>query len=71
MTSSARAEKKARIFKKMHLVLTCSWGLLAIPTVVWWSESILWVALISVYANMAGHWSAYQASRAEENQDSS
>jgi hypothetical protein len=38
---------------------------LIIPTVIWWKSSILWVASMSVYANVVGHWSAMQASRAE------
>jgi hypothetical protein len=42
------------------------WGLLGIPTVLFWKQSILWVAFMSLYANVVGHWSAYQAARAEE-----
>jgi len=61
------ARKSAsKVFSKLHLGLTVVWACLAVPTVIWWSESILWVALISVYANVAAHWSAYQGSRAEE-----
>lgn len=60
---------KPKAFKKLHLGLTIVWAVLAVPTVIWWSESILWVALISVYANVAAHWSAYQGSRAEEAND--
>jgi hypothetical protein len=52
-----------------HLVTTVIWGLLVVPTVLWWGESVLWVALMSVWANFVGHWSAYQASRAEVKQD--
>lgn len=43
------------------------WALLLIPTLLWWKESILWVAGMSLYANFIGHWSAMQASRAEKN----
>jgi hypothetical protein len=46
--------------------MTLVWGALALPTVLFWRESILWVAFMSLYANMVGHWSAYQAARAEE-----
>lgn len=60
------SQAKAKILRKLHLTLTIVWGLLIIPTVVWWSESILWIGLISVYANFASHWSAYQGTRAEE-----
>lgn len=49
-----------------HLVLTLVWVLLAIPTLIWWKESILWVAVMSLYANVAGHWAAYEGSRAKE-----
>lgn len=56
----------SEVLKRVHLSLTVIWAILAVPTVIWWSESILWVALISVYANVAAHWSAYQGSRAEE-----
>lgn len=52
--------------RRLHLILTIVWAGLAIPTVIFWKESILWVSFMSLYANMVGHWSAYQASRAEE-----
>lgn len=41
------------------------WAVLAIPTVLVWRESVLWVAVMSLYANFVGHWSAYDAARAE------
>jgi hypothetical protein len=47
--------------------MTIFWVVMAIPTVLWWHDSILYVALISVYALIIGHWSAWQASRAETN----
>jgi hypothetical protein len=50
----------------VHLALTAAWILAMIPTMLWWRESILWVAFMSAYANMVGHASAYQASRAKE-----
>ena len=52
-----------------HLVLTVVWALLAIPTLIWWKESILWVAVMSLYANVAGHWAAYEASRGVESEE--
>lgn len=42
------------------------WAILAVPTILWWHSSILWVAGMSLYANLIGHWSAYQAARAED-----
>lgn len=31
-----------------------------------WSQSILWIVAMSVWANVAGHWSSYVAARAAE-----
>jgi hypothetical protein len=58
-----------KVLAKFHGWMTMVWFILAVPTVIVWKESILWVALMSVWANIAGHWSAYQAARAEEEQD--
>jgi hypothetical protein len=50
---------------KFHLVAVGVWAVLIIPTVLWWKESILWVACMSIWANVAAHWSAFQGARAE------
>ena len=42
------------------------WLLLAVPTMLFWSESILWVAWMSLYANIAAHWGAAQAAAGDE-----
>lgn len=49
-----------------HFAAMIVWALLAIPTVLLWPESILWVAFMSLYANFVGHFAAWQGSRAEE-----
>lgn len=54
------------MWRKVHLAATVTWLLLGIPTVIWWKQSILWVAIMSLYANFVGHFSAYQAARAED-----
>ena len=54
---------------RLHLGATGIWAMLVIPTVLLWAESILWVALMSVWANFASHFAAWQASRAEVKQD--
>lgn len=51
--------------RRFHQVMMCVWVALLIPTIVVWSESILWLAFMSLYANFVGHWSAYQGARAE------
>ena len=60
--------------KRCHLVAAVMWVGLAIPSLIWWKDSVLWVILISIYATIVGHLSGYSAARAdqaaEENEDS-
>lgn len=51
--------------RRAHLFLTVFWAALAVPTLLWWRDSVAWVALMSLYANFVGHMSCYQAARAE------
>lgn len=55
-----------RRWKILHRIVAVAWLLLAIPTLLWWRNSILWVAFMSLYANVASHWAAAQAAEAEE-----
>lgn len=57
-----------RVLLWVHASATILWALLSIPTLIWWRESILWVAFMSLYANVASHWAAWQATRAEKAQ---
>lgn len=57
---------KGRWWKWFHRGMAGTWAILAIPTLLWWKDSILWVALMSLYANLVGHWSSAQAAEAEE-----
>ena len=60
--------------KRCHLVAAVMWVGLAIPSLIWWKDSVLWVILISIYANIVGHLSGDSAARAdqaaEESEDS-
>jgi hypothetical protein len=56
-----------RTLARFHLAMMFVWAFLAIPTVLLWKESILWVAFMSLYANFVGHFSGWDAARAEEN----
>lgn len=46
----------------VHRGLAALWVLLAIPGVVWWKTSILFVILVSLYANFASEIAAAEAS---------
>jgi hypothetical protein len=57
---------KAHHLAWFHLAAMGVWALLVIPTLLWWRESILWIAFMSLWANLVGHWSAWDAARAEQ-----
>lgn len=54
--------------RRLHFWLTILWFAVAFPIMLIrpLRESIPLLVFISVYANVAGHYSAYQAARAEE-----
>lgn len=61
---------KGSIWTSVHFVLTFVW-IAIVPLMIifkWW-ELVEFLAVISVYANIVGHWSAWQAARAEEQTD--
>lgn len=51
---------------KFHATMTVVWMALAVPSFLWWKESLLWVIAMSLWANVAGHWSGFQAAHAEK-----
>jgi hypothetical protein len=52
--------------RRLHLILTWAWVLLLVPTIFWWKDSILFIGMASVYANVVSHWTAWQAAKAED-----
>lgn len=58
--------KDPSFMRRFHAYFAIIWFILVIPTVLLWANSVLWVALISCYANAVGHFASYQAARAEE-----
>jgi uncharacterized membrane protein len=56
----------AAFLKMFHGISTIVWGAL-IPITVFTGlkNSIIWIAMMSVWANFVGHFSSWQASRAE------
>lgn len=63
--------------RRFHAYATWQWAA-HFPVVVclyvferhaWTAASILYLALVSVYANMVGHWSSWQAARVEVKQE--
>lgn len=56
--------------KAFHGWLTLVWGIL-IPITVFTGlkSSIIWISLMSVWANFVGHFSSWQATRVEVKQE--
>lgn len=52
--------------RRLHAALTIAWLLLAVPSMVFWRNSLAWIVFVSVYANVASHWAAWQGARAEK-----
>lgn len=50
----------------VHLIMLGVWVCFILPTLIWWRESILWVAFMSLYANIVSHWGAYQGARSQQ-----
>ena len=53
----------------IHITLALVWICLAIPTVLFWSESILWILMISIYANVGAHISAWEGAKNDDKID--
>jgi hypothetical protein len=46
---------------RTHVYFCIFWAFMLVPTFLWWQSSIFWVAFISLYALVIGHWSSYEA----------
>jgi hypothetical protein len=59
----------ATTLRRVHGYATLAWLALAVPAVLWWRHSVPFLVFVSVYANVTGHWSSWQASRVEVKQE--
>jgi uncharacterized membrane protein YqjE len=50
----------------MHLTLLTAWLVVGIPVSYLLRQSITWLVILSVYAIVVGHWSAYSSERPTE-----
>lgn len=55
--------------RKFNGWATVLWLVLVIPSLLLWKKSVPWLVFMSVWANVAGHFSAWQAARVEANQE--
>lgn len=61
--------QEPKFLRQFHGYTTLLWIVLMLPALLWWSESVPFLVIISVWANIAGHWAAWQASRVEVKED--
>lgn len=59
---------RGRRASTLHAALTVVWIVLIVPTLLWWRDSILWVLIMSLWANVVSHATAYEAARSKEMQ---
>lgn len=59
--------------RRFHFWATVLWATVGLALSWFLRNSLVWIVFMSLWANVVGHWSSYQASRAEEasNGDSS
>jgi hypothetical protein len=51
---------------EFHKWATISWSTIGSMVSMAFPHSVPWVVFMSLYANVASHWSSYQAARAEQ-----
>lgn len=66
MSKIKKIIQNPKTWRRIHATFTIIWFLAVIPTILIWKESVLWVALMSCWANAVGHFGAWQGSRAED-----
>lgn len=57
----------AKGLKHFHAYATAAWFvMMPVAVVTNWVASVVFISVISIYANFVGHFSSWQAARAEE-----
>ena len=59
-----------RWLSRRHLILGWVWIVLAVPALLWWKDSVLFVILLSLYANCETSFAAHQAKKRAEKERS-
>jgi len=47
-------------------MLAVGWALSTIPALKYWQESLVFIIIASIYANVSGEWGAAEAAEAKE-----
>jgi len=49
-----------------HRISAATWALLLIPSLIWWRDSVTFVIIASIYANIKSDWGAAEAADEHE-----
>lgn len=58
-----------KFFRRLHLAIFIFMLILLPPTILWWKDSIIYIAIMSWVAMAYAAISSWQAARVEENQE--
>lgn len=61
---------KPRWLRRFHLTMMAAWAAAAVPGLIWWKDAVWFVVVMSLYANFAAEFAAYQGARAETKEES-
>lgn len=50
---------------RFHATMTAAWILAIPPSLLWWRNSVPWLVLMSLWANVAAHWAGLQGALAD------
>lgn len=59
---------KPKVMLKVWGTATVVWAILLVPSLLWWSESIMWVIVMSWWANVSSSAAAFLAAHGEREQ---
>ena len=65
----ASIENDPVVMRRIHGWLTIFWLVASVPIILFLRDSVPALVFISVYANVVGHWSSFQAARVEVRQE--
>lgn len=60
-----------KVWYQRHKYLLRAWFWIAaiVPTLIWWRESVLWVAIMSLYNNIETAFAAHEAHKSNGDDD--
>lgn len=58
-----------KLLEYRHMLMAGIWAAITVPAAIWWPESVLWVIVVSHYANFVGEISAHHAQKANKNSE--